>query len=132
VAVVVADSPDLANAAVQGIMSAIDSTAAESGKPAQHKGVTAKGLDRGAGVVAISAGQEFSGPVKAIVEYGAFVGLTSGVDGLLHVSKLKPLNGGQRVERVADVLRVGQVVTVRVAEVRPGPKYSLELADAGS
>lgn len=75
----------------------------------------------------ISVGQEFSGLVKKITEYGSFVELLPSVDGLLHISELRPLNDNKYVERVEDVLHVGQVVKVTVSQVKPDNRYSLKL-----
>jgi polyribonucleotide nucleotidyltransferase len=45
---------------------------------------------------------------------------------LLHVSQVRKLAGGKRVENVEDVLSVGQKVQVRIAEIDPRGKISLE------
>lgn len=45
--------------------------------------------------------------------FGAFVNIGGGKEGLLHISKISK----QRVEKVEDVLSVGQAVTVKVAEI---------------
>ncbi|MFC2492252.1 MAG: S1 RNA-binding domain-containing protein, partial [Campylobacter curvus] len=44
-------------------------------------------------------GDEFDGVVKSVVDFGAFIELKDGVDGLLHISKIKtPLNVGDRLK----------------------------------
>ncbi|MDH4224481.1 MAG: polyribonucleotide nucleotidyltransferase [Deltaproteobacteria bacterium] len=58
----------------------------------------------------IEVGAVFTGPVKKIMDFGAFVELTPGTDGLVHVSQLGP----ERVENVSDVLSEGDIVTVKV------------------
>jgi len=63
----------------------------------------------------LTAGQELTGTVKRIVAYGAFVNIGVGRDGLVHISEL----ADSRVEKVEDVVAVGQTVTVRVLEVNP-------------
>jgi small subunit ribosomal protein S1 len=63
----------------------------------------------------LTAGQELTGTVKRIVAYGAFVNIGVGRDGLVHISEL----ADSRVEKVEDVVAVGQTVTVRVIEVNP-------------
>ncbi|MDR2380167.1 MAG: S1 RNA-binding domain-containing protein, partial [Bifidobacteriaceae bacterium] len=57
--------------------------------------------------------------------FGAFVSLTPGKDGLLHVSQIRRLVGGRRVENVEDVLQVGQKVQVEINEIDPRGKLSL-------
>ena len=68
--------------------------------------------------------------------FGAFVSLLPGKDGLLHISKLRPLAGGKRVENVEDVVKVGDKVQVQIAEIDQRGKLSLhpviEGDDAGS
>jgi predicted RNA-binding protein with RPS1 domain len=61
----------------------------------------------------IEVGEEFDGSVVKLAEFGAFVELKRGTDGLLHVSRMGP----DRVERVEDVVAVGDVVGVKVVEV---------------
>jgi len=53
-------------------------------------------------------GERYLGTVVKITAFGAFISLLPGKDGLLHISKMRPLSGGQRVESVEDVLSVGQ------------------------
>ena len=68
-------------------------------------------------------GEEFEGEVVGIKDFGAFVKLTPGKDGLLHISRVA--NG--RVGKVEDVLNLGDVVKVVVLEVDPKTgKISLE------
>ena len=57
--------------------------------------------------------------------FGAFVSLLPGKDGLLHISKLRPLAGGARVESVEDVVSVGQKLQVEISEVDDRGKLSL-------
>ena len=57
--------------------------------------------------------------------FGAFVSLTPGKDGLLHVSQIRRLVGGKRVENVEDVLNVGDKVQVELAEIDQRGKLSL-------
>lgn len=61
----------------------------------------------------LSVGQEVDGTVKRITEFGAFVDIGVGRDGLLHVSELSL----QRVAKVSDVLKQGQQVTVWIKEL---------------
>ncbi|MDD9205867.1 polyribonucleotide nucleotidyltransferase, partial [Georgenia sp. 10Sc9-8] len=70
-------------------------------------------------------GERFVGTVVKTTTFGAFVSLTPGKDGLLHISQIRRLVGGKRVENVEDVLAVGQKVQVELAEVDPRGKLSL-------
>ncbi len=71
-------------------------------------------------------GEEFDGEVVGIKDFGAFVKLTPGKDGLLHITRVA--NG--RVGKVEDVLALGDVVKVKVLEVDPNSgKISLDRLD---
>jgi polyribonucleotide nucleotidyltransferase len=70
-------------------------------------------------------GERFVGTVVKTTTFGAFISLTPGKDGLLHISQIRRLVGGRRVENVDDVLQVGQKVQVEVAEIDPRGKLSL-------
>ena len=71
-------------------------------------------------------GEQFDGEVVGIKDFGAFVKLTPGKDGLLHISRVA--NG--RVASVEDVLALGDVVKVEVLEVDPKTgKISLDRLD---
>ena len=63
--------------------------------------------------------------VVKLTAFGAFVSLLPGKDGLLHISKLRPLAGGARVENVEDVVSVGQKIQVEINEVDDRGKLSL-------
>jgi len=65
-----------------------------------------------------SPGQRVQGRVARLAEFGAFVTLAPGIDGLVHVSELAP----QRVERVKDVIQVGQEVEALVQSVDPAKR----------
>jgi polyribonucleotide nucleotidyltransferase len=80
-------------------------------------------------------GERYLGTVVKTTNFGAFVSLLPGKDGLLHISKLRALAGGKRVEAVEDVVSVGQKVQVEIAEIDDRGKLSLvpvveESADA--
>src|SRR5690348_12758300 len=81
-------------------------------------------------------GERYLGTVVKTTNFGAFVSLLPGKDGLLHISKLRSLAGGKRVEAVEDVLAVGQKVQVKIAEIDDRGKLSLvpvvEEDEAGS
>ncbi|WP_115727063.1 polyribonucleotide nucleotidyltransferase [Actinomyces culturomici] len=70
-------------------------------------------------------GERFIGTVVKTTSFGAFVSLTPGKDGLLHISQVRRLVGGKRVESVDDVLQVGQQVEVEIAEIGDRGKLSL-------
>ncbi len=70
-------------------------------------------------------GERYLGTVVKTTNFGAFVSLLPGKDGLLHISKLRGLAGGKRVEAVEDVLAVGQKVQVQIAEIDDRGKLSL-------
>jgi polyribonucleotide nucleotidyltransferase len=70
-------------------------------------------------------GARYLGTVVKTTNFGAFISLTPGRDGLLHVSKMKALAGGKRVANPEDVVSVGQKVQVEIAEIDPRGKISL-------
>ena len=71
-------------------------------------------------------GAEYTGRVVNITKFGAFVNVLPGRDGLLHISKL---GRGKRVDRVEDVVNLGDEVTVRVDDIDNQGKLSLSFAD---
>jgi polyribonucleotide nucleotidyltransferase len=70
-------------------------------------------------------GERYLGTVVKTTNFGAFVSLMPGKDGLLHISKLRALAGGRRVENVEDVVSVGQKLQVQIAEIDDRGKLSL-------
>ena len=64
----------------------------------------------------------YNGRVVSITKFGAFINILPGRDGLVHISKL---GNGQRVNRVEDVLEVGDEMTVRVEDIDDRGKVSL-------
>jgi polyribonucleotide nucleotidyltransferase len=70
-------------------------------------------------------GERYLGTVVKTTTFGAFVSLTPGKDGLLHISQIRKLAGGKRVENVEDVLQVGSKVQVEIGEIDPRGKLSL-------
>ena len=71
-------------------------------------------------------GEQFLGTVVKIATFGAFVSLLPGKDGLLHVTEVRKLAGGKRVENVEDVLSVGQKILVKITKIDDRGKLSLE------
>jgi polyribonucleotide nucleotidyltransferase len=70
-------------------------------------------------------GERYLGTVVKTTNFGAFISLLPGKDGLLHISKLRGLAGGKRVENVEDVVSVGQKIQVEIGEIDDRGKLSL-------
>ena len=71
-------------------------------------------------------GEQYLGTVVKNAAFGAFVSLLPGKDGLLHISEVRKLAGGKRIESVDDVLSVGQKILVKITKVDDRGKLSLE------
>ncbi|MEY5144827.1 MAG: hypothetical protein RL745_194, partial [Actinomycetota bacterium] len=74
-------------------------------------------------------GERYLGTVVKTTTFGAFISLMPGKDGLLHITQLRKLAGGKRVENVDDVVSVGQKILVEIAEIDQRGKLSLAVAD---
>ena len=74
----------------------------------------------------IEVGQIYEGKVVRIMNFGAFVELAPNKDGMIHISKL----ANERVEKVEDVVNIGDVVRVKVLEVDKMGRINLSLKDA--
>ncbi len=70
-------------------------------------------------------GERYLGTVVKTTNFGAFISLMPGKDGLLHISKLRSLAGGKRVDAVEDVVSVGQKIQVQIGEFDDRGKLSL-------
>jgi polyribonucleotide nucleotidyltransferase len=70
-------------------------------------------------------GERYLGTVVKTTNFGAFVSLMPGKDGLLHISKLRALAGGKRVDNVEDIVSVGQKIQVQIGEIDDRGKLSL-------
>ncbi len=70
-------------------------------------------------------GERYLGTVVKLTSFGAFISLLPGKDGLLHISKMRQLNDGQRVENVETVLSVGQKIQVEISDIDDRGKLSL-------
>ena len=70
-------------------------------------------------------GETYKGRVVNITKFGAFVNILPGRDGLVHISKL---GGGKRIDRVEDVVELGDEIEVVVEDVDPSGKVSLRPA----
>jgi polyribonucleotide nucleotidyltransferase len=73
-----------------------------------------------------NVGETYEGEVVNITKFGAFVNILPGRDGLLHISKM---GGGKRIDKVEDVLALGDKVNVLVREIDDRGKVSLDLAE---
>ena len=73
-------------------------------------------------------GGVYDGKVVNITNFGAFVNILPGRDGLLHISKI---GRGKRIKRVEDVLELGQQIEVQVEDIDPNGKVSLVLTGDG-
>ncbi len=70
-------------------------------------------------------GERFLGTVVKTTTFGAFVSLLPGKDGLLHITQIRKLHGGARIENVDDVIKVGDKIQVEIREVDDRGKLSL-------
>ena len=70
-------------------------------------------------------GERYLGTVVKTTAFGAFISLVPGKDGLLHISELRKISGGKRVENVDDVVKVGDKIQVEIKEIDPRGKLSL-------
>ena len=71
-------------------------------------------------------GEVFQGKVKRILNFGAFVEILPGQEGMVHISQL----ADRRVEKVEDVVRVGDIIPVKVIEIDEKGRINLSLKDA--
>jgi polyribonucleotide nucleotidyltransferase len=70
-------------------------------------------------------GERFMGTVVKTTTFGAFVSLLPGRDGLLHITQIRKLHGGARIDNIDDVLKVGEKIQVEIREVDDRGKLSL-------
>ena len=73
----------------------------------------------------IEAGGIYDGVITRIMSFGAFVDIGGGKEGLLHISKIS----SKRVEKVEDVLSIGDEVTVKVYEIDHQGRINLTMKD---
>ena len=71
-------------------------------------------------------GKIYRGTVRRVVDFGAFVEIMPGTDGLVHISQL----ANERVRQVTDVVREGDVIDVKVLEVDKSGKIRLSRKEA--
>ncbi|MFM8841538.1 MAG: polyribonucleotide nucleotidyltransferase [Actinomycetota bacterium] len=84
-----------------------------------------KMIDAIANPVVPQVGEKYNGSVVKLAAFGAFINLVPGKDGLLHVSQIRKMHGGKRIENIEDVMKVGDKVEVEIAEIDPKGKLSL-------
>jgi polyribonucleotide nucleotidyltransferase len=70
-------------------------------------------------------GERFLGTVVKTTTFGAFVSLLPGKDGLLHITQIRKLHGGKRIENIDDVIHIGDKIQVEIREVDDRGKLSL-------
>ena len=70
-------------------------------------------------------GERYNGTVVKLAAFGAFINLLPGKDGLLHISQIRKMHGGKRIENLEDVMKVGDKVNVEIGEIDPKGKLSL-------
>ncbi len=73
-------------------------------------------------------GEEFTGTVKEILDFGAIVEIAPGHEGMVHISELS----NHRVEKVEDIVKVGQIITVKIIDVNQNGRIRLSLRQAGN
>ena len=70
-------------------------------------------------------GERYLGTVVKMAAFGAFISLMPGKDGLLHVSQIRKMHGGKRIENLEEVMKVGDKIQVEIGEIDPKGKLSL-------
>jgi polyribonucleotide nucleotidyltransferase len=70
-------------------------------------------------------GERYLGTIVKLATFGAFVSLMPGKDGLLHVSHIRKMHGGKRIENLEEVMKVGDKIQVEIGEIDPKGKLSL-------
>ena len=75
--------------------------------------------------VQLSVGDKFNGAVVKLATFGAFINLAPGKDGLLHISQIRKMHGGKRIENLEEVMKVGDKIQVEIGEIDPKGKLSL-------
>jgi polyribonucleotide nucleotidyltransferase len=74
----------------------------------------------------VKVGEIFQGKVKRILNFGAFVEILPGQEGLIHISQLAPW----RVEKVEDIVKLGDIVPVKVITIDEQGRINLSLKEA--
>ncbi len=74
----------------------------------------------------VKVGEIFQGKVKRILDFGAFVEIFPGQEGMVHISQLAPF----RVERVEDIVKINQMIPVKVISIDEQGRINLSLKEA--
>ena len=74
----------------------------------------------------VKVGEIFQGKIKRIMAFGAFAEILPGQEGLIHISQLAPY----RVEKVEDIVKIGDIVPVKVIEIDEQGRINLSLKEA--
>ena len=82
-------------------------------------------IDAIANPVVPKVGERFNGSIVKLATFGAFISLVPGKDGLLHISQIRKLHGGKRIENLEEVMKVGDKIQVEIGEIDPKGKLSL-------
>ena len=72
-------------------------------------------------------GEEFTGPVKEILDFGAIVEIVPGHEGMVHISEL----ANYRVGKVEDIVKIGQIITVKIIDIDQNGRIKLSLRQVG-
>ncbi len=92
----------------------------------ETKGATQAALAKVQAITAeVEVGTVYDGVVSKVVDFGAFVTIMPGTDGLVHISQITT----QRVENVSDYLKEGQMIKVRVMDVDQRGRIKLSMKD---
>jgi len=70
-------------------------------------------------------GERYLGTVVKLAAFGAFISLLPGKDGLLHVSQIRKMHGGKRIENLEEVMKIGDKIQVEIGEIDTKGKLSL-------
>ena len=70
-------------------------------------------------------GERYLGTVVKLAAFGAFISLLPGKDGLLHISQIRKMHGGKRIENLEEVMKIGDKIQVEIGEIDPKGKLSL-------
>ena len=97
-----------------------------NGTDALTLALKALGVGRDDIVFVPEVGQLYYGRVVRLMQFGAFVELAPGKDGLVHISKLDD----KRVEKVEDVVNIGDMIWVKVTEIDEKGRVNLSRKDA--
>ena len=95
----------------------------------ETKGATQAALAKVQAITAeVEVGAVYDGLVSKVVDFGAFVTIMPGTDGLVHISQITT----QRVENVSDYLKEGQMIKVRVMDVDQRGRIKLSMKDVAA